>query len=422
MRFMSFIDSVITHIDDASKLIRLDKDIARILSNPKRIVEVNLPVKMDNDKIEIFRGYRVQHNDAAGPFKGGLRYHPAVNMDDVKALATLMTIKCAVVELPLGGAKGGIAFDPEKYSVDELERITRAFVQYIEPVIGPDTDVLAPDVNTNEQVMAWIADEYSILKDKNAAGVVTGKPPVMGGSEGRDDATAQGASYLLHEIIPGKDRPETTVAIQGYGNAGANMANILASEGYKVVAVTDSKGGIYCPHGLNALSTSKCKIKKGSVSRCGGHDYQPQEGQSCKVITNEELLELNCDVLVLAALEDQITTKNVKKIKAKNIVELANGPISYEADKYLCGKGVCIIPDIIANAGGVTVSYFEMVQNKQNIAWELDDVEKKLEGVMVKSWQKVVQTGKKHKCSYRHAAYIVALKRLEEILNLRGAV
>jgi len=419
---MSFFENVVTQIDDASKIMSLDKEVVEILSSPKRTVEVNLPVKMDNDKIKTFRGYRVQHNDAAGPFKGGLRYHPDVNMDEVKALATLMTIKCAVVALPLGGAKGGIAFDRDKYSEEELERITRTFVQYIEPVIGPETDVMAPDMNTDEQVMAWIADEYSVLNEKNVAGVVTGKPLVIGGSEGRFDATAQGAAFILHETIPSNDRAETSVAIQGYGNAGANMANILAEEGYKVVAVTDSKGGIYCSHGLDALSTAKCKSKKGSVSKCGGHEYQPQEGDDCKVITNEELLELDCDVLVLAALENQITKKNMKSIKAKNIIELANGPISYEADKYLYENDVCIIPDIIANAGGVTVSYFEMVQNKQNISWEPDDVEKKLEGVMVKGWQNVVKISKKYKCSYRQAAYIVAFERIEDILNLRGAV
>jgi len=333
-------------------------------------------------------------------------------------------MKCSVVELPLGGAKGGIAMDPHSYSKDELERITRAFVQKIEPFIGPDVDVPAPDVNTDEKVMAWIADEYSKLQEKSVTGVVTGKPILYGGSEGRFDATSKGGLFILHELLGDREKKpqDITVAIQGYGNAGGNMANLLGAEGFKVVAVTDSHGGIHCPHGLDALATMECNIKEGSVEECGGSEYQPSEGESCHKITNEELLELECDVLVLAALENQITGDNADKIHATIILELANGPVSPDADEILEKNGITLIPDILANAGGVTVSYFEMVQNKQNYYWEAQDVEEKLKKNMVKAWQHVEEAKVKYGVSYRLAAFIVALQRLNEILALRGSV
>lgn len=419
---MSFYLNTIEQIKKASKLMKLNKDVEKILRVPKRVIEVNLPVELDNGKVEIFSGYRVQHNDAAGPFKGGIRYHQDVDIEEIKALATLMTIKCAVVDLPLGGAKGGIAFNPDEYSEDEIERITRKFVQYIEPFIGPDVDVPAPDVNTNAQIMAWFADEFSKLKEMNVSGVVTGKPVTYGGSEGRFDATSQGGLTILDEVMKKMKKRRTTVkvAIQGFGNAGGNAANLLAAEGYKVVAVSDSTGGIYCKHGLDALSTMECKVKEGAVSKCGGHKYQPQEGDECAVITNEELLELDCDVLILAALENQITKKNADKIKADVVLELANGPVSAEADKILEEKGVVVIPDIIANAGGVTVSYFEMVQNKQNYYWELDEIEEKLKHQMLEGWKNVNEAKEKFGTNYRTAAFIVALSRLQDILMVRG--
>lgn len=402
--------------------MKLDKDVQKILNVPKRIVEVNFPVRLDNGKLEIFTGYRVQHNDAAGPFKGGIRYHQGVDIDEIKALATLMTIKCAVADLPLGGAKGGIAFDPGQYSPAEIERITRKFVQMIEPIIGPDTDVPAPDVNTDSQVMAWFADEYSKLKEMNSSGIVTGKPVTYGGSEGRYDATSQGGLIILDAVIDKmkKKKKDVKVAIQGFGNAGGNAANLLAKEGYKVVAVSDSRGGIHCKHGLDALATMECKIKKGSVTKCGEYEYQPQEGKSCEKISNEELLELDCDVLVLAAMENQITKENAGMIGAEIILELANGPITPDAEEILEKNGVFLIPDIIANTGGVTVSYFEMVQNKQNYYWEIEEIEEKLKKRMLEAWENVIAMKKQYKCNNRSAAFIVALSRLRDILVVRG--
>jgi len=419
---MSFYLNTLQEIKKAAGLMKLDKDVQKILNVPKRVVEVNFPVKLDNGKLEMFTGYRVQHNDAAGPFKGGIRYHQNVDIDEIKALATLMTIKCAVADLPLGGAKGGITFDPGQYSPAEIERITRKFVQMIEPIIGPEVDVPAPDVNTDSQVMAWFADEYSKLKEMNSAGIVTGKPVTYGGSEGRYDATSQGGLIILDAVIDKmkKKRTGVKVAIQGFGNAGGNAANLLAKEGYKVVAVSDSRGGIHCEHGLDALATMECKIKKGSVTKCGGHEYQPQEDHSCEKISNEELLELDCDVLILAAMENQITKENAGKIRAKIILELANGPITPEAEEILEKNGVFLIPDIIANTGGVTVSYFEMVQNKQNYYWEIEEIEEKLKKQMLEAWNNVLNTKKQYKCTNRSAAFIVALSRLRDILVVRG--
>lgn len=421
---MTFYENTLREIQHAAKIMKLNRDVEKVLSEPQRVVEVHLPVRLDSGDMEVFTGYRVQHNDAPGPYKGGVRYHPDVQMDEVKALATLMTMKCAVAELPLGGAKGGITLDPSKYSKNELERITRAYVRMIEPLIGPDKDVPAPDVNTDEQVMAWIADEYSKLHEENVKGVVTGKPIPYGGSEGRFDATSKGGVFILQELFSGSSKKpsDIKVVIQGYGNAGGNMANLLAAEGYKVVAVSDSHGGIHCPYGLDALATMECKIKEGSVEKCGGSKYQPQKGDTCERVTNEELLELDCDVLVLAALENQITEKNALKIKAKVVFELANGPVSAEADDILEKNGITVIPDILANAGGVTVSYFEMVQNKQNYYWEPEEIEEKLKKQMVKAWKKVSKAKEQYGTSYRLAAFIVALTRLQEILVLRGTV
>jgi glutamate dehydrogenase/leucine dehydrogenase len=419
---MTFFENTKREISAAAKLMKLDSEVEMILSSPKRIMEVSIPVRLDNGRLDVFTGFRVQHSDAAGPYKGGIRFHPQVNMDEIKALATLMTLKCAVVNIPLGGAKGGIAINPKKYSKRELERLTRKYIQLIEPIIGPETDVPAPDVNTDAQVMAWIADEYSKLHERNEFGVVTGKPLSVGGSEGRFDATSQGGAYVLNELAMQEklDPRATSVAIQGFGNAGANMARILHADGYKVVAVSDSKGGVYCKNGLNPVDTLECKVKKGSVMACGCSKNQPKQGDHCKKISNEQLLELPCDVLVLAALENQITAKNAAKVKAGMIVELANGPIAPEADVILNRRKVVVVPDILANAGGVTVSYFEMVQNKQNYYWDEKEVALKLKKVMVSAWKNVVKTRAKYGCSYRQAAIISGLERIGNILTLRG--
>lgn len=418
---MSFFKNTLRNIDDAAKIMKLPKEVSLVLGVPKRVLEVHIPLKRDSGELEMYTGFRVQHNDSSGPYKGGVRFHPDVNMDEVQALAMLMTLKCAVVGIPLGGAKGAIAVDPSKLSTKELERLTRGYVDLIEPFIGPDTDVLAPDVNTDAQVMAWIADEYSRLKKKNLHGVVTGKPTASGGSEGRFDATSRGGAFILTELLrvmklsPGK----VTVAIQGFGNAGANMANILSNDGYNVVAVSDSKGALYCPAGLNPLTTMECKVKKGSVTECGGEEYQPKQGASCERITNSQLLELKCDVLVLAALENQITKENAKNVKAKIILELANGPTTPDADEILKKMGVVVIPDILANAGGVTVSYFEMVQNQQNVYWIRANVEEKLKKIMVDAWKRVIKVKMEYGCTYRQAAFISGLEKLKKILTLR---
>jgi glutamate dehydrogenase len=419
---MAFFENTLKQIADAAKIMGMNKDVEKILLSPKRILEVSIPLRRDNGELEILRGFRVQHNDTAGPYKGGIRFHEQVNMDEVKALATLMTFKCAVVGIPLGGGKGGVAIDPKKYSKGELEMLTRKYVELIEPIIGPDKDVPAPDVNTDSQIMAWFSDEYSRLQGKNVPGVVTGKPVSVGGSLGRADATSQGGVFVLRQLAStmGLIPANTRIVLQGFGNAGANMATLLAKDGYNIVGVSDSKGGLSCAHGLDTVAATECKIKKGSVMECGEVGYKPKEGDECRKVTNEELLELDCDILILAALENQVTAENADKIKAKIILELANGPVTSEADVILDKKGTIIIPDILANAGGVTVSYFEMVQNTQNYYWDEIDVEQKLEKIMIAAWDKVAANKQKYGCTYRLAALISGLAKIQEAILLRG--
>ncbi|MEK7171889.1 MAG: Glu/Leu/Phe/Val dehydrogenase [Patescibacteria group bacterium] len=423
---MSFFQNTLNLINKASKLVKLDSEVKELLSHPKRIIEVSLPVKMDNGELKIFRGFRVQHNDSAGPYKGGIRYHQEVDMEEVKALATLMTFKCAVVGIPLGGGKGGIIVNPKTLSAGELERLTRKYAQGIAPFIGPEKDVPAPDVNTDGQIMAWIADEYSKITGKNTLGVVTGKPLSVGGSLGRDKATAKGGVYVLEEVMKEKklDPKKTTVVIQGFGNAGANAARILDTAGYKVIAVSDSKGGIYCKDGIHAEKAVECKEETGAIQLCttGKVNYKVSKGATCKNVTNKELLEIPCDLLVLSAMENQVTKGNAAKIKAKMILELANGPTTPEADAILEKRGIPVIPDILANAGGVTVSYFELVQNQMNYYWPKDEVQSRLKTIMVNAWKEVSSIQKQYKCSYRMAAFVKALLRLSEMMKLRGLI
>lgn len=424
---MSFFKNTLDLIEKASALMKLDQNVRGILSSPNRIIEVSLPVKMDDGKIKVFRGFRVQHSDLAGPYKGGIRYHPHVDMEEVKALATLMTFKCAVVGLPLGGGKGGVIIDPKTLSKGELERLTRVYAQRIAPFIGPDIDVPAPDVNTDAQIMAWIADEYSKVTGKNALGVVTGKPLPVGGSLGRAKATARGGYYVLEQLMAEKNlKPnDTTVIIQGFGNAGANAARILDKAGFKIIAASDSKGGIMCKEGIHAIKAIKCKTEKGSIHECTiaeNVDYHVSKGAICTKVTNEELLEMECDLLILSALENQVTEKNAQKIKAKIILELANGPVTPEADEILEKRGILVVPDILANAGGVTVSYFELVQNQMNYYWPKDEIQQRLKVIMTTAWQRVREVQDKYKCSMRMAAFITALLRLSELMKLRGVV
>lgn len=397
--------------------MKLDPNVEMVLSNPDRILEVSVPIKMDNGAIRIFRGFRVQHNNVRGPYKGGIRYHPRVDMDEVKALATWMTIKCAVVNIPLGGGKGGVIVDPKELSPRELERMTRRYTAAISDFIGPDIDVPAPDVYTNPQIMAWIVDEYSKIHGKNIPGVVTGKAISIGGSQGRADATSQGGVYVLEEMLKQygkKEAKDTRVVIQGFGNAGSHVARMLYEKGFKIIGVSDSKGALYCKNGLNPLDAMTCKIDAGSVAECFG------SGEACEMMTNEQILEVDCDILILSALENQVTTDNAAKVKASIVLELANGPVSPEADEILEGMGVKVIPDILANAGGVTVSYFELVQNNMNFYWTAEEVQQKLKTIMVAAWEAVHENALKFDTSLRAAAYISAMRRLEEAIKMRG--
>lgn len=421
---MSLFENTLKQLDKASKLMQLDPHVELLLSHPQRILEVSVPVRMDSGAVRVFTGFRVQHNNVRGPYKGGIRYHPQVDMEEVKALSMWMTIKCAVVDIPLGGAKGGVIVDPSLLSPREMEALTRGYTRAIASIIGPEQDIPAPDVYTNPQIMAWIADEYSMLRGRNKLGVVTGKPLAVGGSEGRNQATSQGGVYVLQEVLQahGLKPQDTRVAIQGFGNAGSNVAELLDKAGFKIIAVSDSKGGLYCEGGIHPKEAIACKREKGEIGECfvAGIDYESKDGAACRKITNEELLELDCDVLVLSALENQVTQENAGRVQAKIILELANGPTTPEADDLLKSKNVLVIPDILANAGGVTVSYFELVQNEMNFYWSAEEVDQRLKQIMVKAWQHVDQLSKKYHCTLREAAFIAALKRLEEAMVARG--
>lgn len=413
---MSLFQNTLKQINEAAEIMNLEEDILTVLSHPKRILQVSLPIRMDDGKVKVFEGFRVQHNDVAGPFKGGIRYHQQVDMEEVKALATWMTMKCSVVGIPLGGGKGGIIVDPKTLSKRELEQLTRRYIDRVQHNIGPHMDVPAPDVNTNGDIMAWMADEYMKLGNINKRGVVTGKPLEVGGSEGRDAATSQGGSYVWEEIAKEKNinPSETRVVIQGFGNAGSHMARIMGEQGYKIVGVSDSKGGIYSADGLDAPCVLKCKMEKGSVVEC---ESVCNHAEKC---TNEELIEKECDILVLAALENQVTEENAANVKAKYIIELANGPTTPEADKILEKNGVLVVPDILANAGGVTVSYFELVQNEAGYYWSADKIQRRLRPIMVKAYQRVSEMMQKHSCSMRQAAFVSAMDRLAVMLKKRG--
>ena len=400
-------------LDRAAKIMKLDPAVHQILREPMRVLEVTIPVKMDDGSVKVFKGFRVQYNDARGPTKGGIRFHPQETLDTVKALAAWMTWKTSVVDLPYGGAKGGVICNPKEMSEGELERLSRGYIRAIGRFIGPERDIPAPDVYTNPQIMAWMMDEYSKIVGYNAPGVITGKPIEVGGSLGRGDATAKGGMYVLREAAKKikLDLKKATVAIQGYGNAG-QFAHKLVTEmfGSKVVAVSDSKGGIYSENGLDYNKVLEYKEKTGSVINFPG----------AKNITNAELLELNVDVLIPAALENQITGKNANNIKAKIVLELANGPTTPEADEILYKKGILDIPDFLANAGGVTVSYFEWVQNINGYYWTAEEVYQKLDQKMTKAFWDVMETMEKYKVDPRTAAYIVAVDRVAKAVKIRG--
>lgn len=421
---MSLFENTLRQIEGASQLMGLDEEVKRVLSSPQRIIEMNLPVRMDDGNLKIFSAFRVQHNNYRGPYKGGIRYHQQVDMEEVKALSAWMTIKCAVVGIPLGGGKGGIIVNPKELSEDELERLTRKYTEILAPAIGPDKDVPAPDVNTNAKIMAWIADEYSKIVGEESPGVVTGKPLDKGGSKGRGAATAQGGVHILNEFVAESkaDPKNMRVIVQGFGNAGATAAKLLIKDGYDVVGASDSQGGIVCSHGFDPNELLTCKVEKGTVKDCGLHvaEMHDKDGMNCSEVSNEDLLEQECDVLILAALENQLTAENAEKIKAKVVLELANGPTTPEADEILAKRGVIVIPDILANAGGVTVSYFEMLQNADGKYWSEEKVNDELREVMVNAWKEVKLNAEKYNCTLREAAFITALSSIEAKIKEKG--
>jgi len=402
----------IKQLERVGRILELDEWLIELLKKPKREIIVTIPVRMDDGSVRVFTGYRVHHNDARGPCKGGIRYHPNVTLDEVRALAMWMTWKTSVMDLPLGGGKGGIACDPKEMSISEIERLTRRYIYAIREFIGPYTDIPAPDVNTGPQHMAWIVDTYSIFAGYYEPAVVTGKPIELGGSPGRVEATGRGVIINLIEAIKrlNMNPRSVTVAIQGYGNVGYHAAKIASEWGLKVVAVSDSKGGIYNPGGLNPEAVMEHKQKTGSVLGFS----------QAKNITNEELLELDVDVLVPAAIEGVINEENANKINAKIIVEGANGPTTPEADEVLIEKGVMVVPDIIANAGGVIVSYFEWIQSLTRERWSLSQVREGLKQRLLKTFDEVYKLSREKEVSMRDAAYIIAIERVVRAIKLRG--
>ncbi len=407
--------NVIDVMEKAMKLGNIDTSMFEILKNPQRETKVYLPVEMDDGSVRVFEGYRVQHSNIRGPFKGGIRFHQNCDLDEVKALATWMTLKCAVADIPYGGAKGGIQVDPSTLSERELRALTRRYTFAIAPIIGADTDIPAPDVNTNFQTMAWVLDTYSQLKGHPCPGVVTGKPIELGGSRGRNSATGRGVviSTKLILALDGRTLEDTTVAIQGMGNVGANATSIFYHRKAKIVALSDISGGIYCEDGLDADAVSAF-LEQGNVMI---KDYN---AEGVVHISNEEVLTCKCDVLVPAALENQITADNAAKLNCSYVAEAANGPTTEEADQILDERGITLLPDIFANSGGVIVSYFEWVQNIQELTWDRDQVNEMLEKLMSRSFQNILDEKEAHHCSYRMAAYIVALKKLVYAEKLKG--
>lgn len=406
---MNAFDSALVQLNTAAKLLKLDKNTIELLSKPQRQVEVNIPLKMDKGDLKFFKGFRVQYNNWLGPYKGGLRYHPKVDLDEVQALSFWMMIKNALVGVPFGGGKGGIEVDPKSLSKKELEKLTKGFAKLLAWDVGPILDVPAPDVNTNAETMDWFASEYSKAVGRKTKAVVTGKSIKNGGSEGREEATGLGGFFVLEEFVKevGWKKPALqasrplTVAIQGFGNVGSHMARLLFDKGYKVVVISDSKGGVFDDNGLDVRAVEKIKESGGKVADFKG-----------KRITNEDLLELKVDILIPAALEGVINKENAARVQAKVVFEMANGPTTFEADEILNKRRVLVVPDVLCNSGGVTVSYFEWYQNMKGERWNLKQVEDRLKKKMVRAFNDVWNVHKEKKVNLRTAAYMVALKRL----------
>jgi len=401
-------------IDIVAEEIGLDPNLTRYLKRVERALIVTIPIKMDDGSLQIFEGYRVHHSTVRGPGKGGIRFSPEVDLDEVKALATWMTWKCSLLNLPLGGAKGGVCVDPRKLSKNELERLTRRYTSEIINIIGPDIDIPAPDVNTNAQVMAWIMDTYSMNKGRSIPGVVTGKPIEIGGSVGREPATGMGLFYILQAICEklNLELKSQTFVVQGFGNVGGTIAELLYEEGCKILAVSDISGGIYFSEGLD--------IKKLLEWTKQGKYLKDYKDNRYKLITNDDLLTMDCDCLIPAALENQITKNNANDIKCKMVLEGANGPVTPEADKILFNKGIHVIPDILANGGGVCVSYFEYVQDIRAYFWNLERINKELKRIMLDAFEEVYKISKERRISLRTSAYIIAVSRIAKAIELRG--
>lgn len=411
---VTLLDAVLQQLDWTVKKLGIDSSIYEILRYPKKSLIVSIPVKRDDGRIEVFKGFRVQHNDAKGPYKGGIRYHPKITLDEITALAMLMTWKCAVVDVPYGGAKGGVVCDPRQLSIGEIERLTRRYTSMILNLIGPYQDVQAPDIATNPQTMAWIMDTYGQFKGYIVPEVVTGKPIALGGSEGRIDATARGVFFCVREAVKTlglKERSRClTVAIQGCGNVGGNIATLVAKEGYKVIAISDSRAGVLNREGLDPERVLSYKTKTGSFVGF-------PEGRE---IMNEELLTIDCDILIPAAIENQITSEIATKIRSKVVAEGANGPTTPAADKIINKRRVFVIPDILANAGGVIVSYLEWVQNLHREHWTAEEVIGKLEAKITNAFYDVYSMAGKYETDMRAAAHMVAVWRVAEALKMRG--
>ena len=398
--------------DNAAAILNLSPGLRAVLREVRRELLVRFPVKMDDGSLRVFEGYRVQHNTTRGPAKGGIRFHPDTSLEEVKALSMWMTWKCALMNIPYGGAKGGVVVDPRELSHRELERLSRRFASEISLLIGPDSDIPAPDVNTNAEVMAWMMDTISMEAGYSIPAVVTGKPLEIGGSEGRPSATGRGVTIVAMDICKRlqRDPAATTVAVQGFGNVGSVSAELMAERGFHICAVSDVSGGVYNPAGLDMVALQQHRATTGAVGGFAG----------ARPVSNSELLELPVDVLVPAALENQITARNAGKVKAKLVAEAANGPTTPEADEILHKNGVHVIPDFLCNAGGVTVSYFEMVQNFYMYYWEAEDVYKRLDKKMTTAYHAVLNTSKKYNINMRQAAYVVAVERVVDAMKLRG--
>ncbi len=401
-------------VDIVAKELRLSDNITKYLKRIERSLIVSIPIKMDDGSIEIFEGYRVHHSTIRGPGKGGIRFAPNVNLDEVKALATWMTWKCSLLNLPLGGAKGGICVDPHKLSKGELERLTRRYTAEIINFIGPDIDIPAPDMNTNSQIMAWIMDTYSMHKGRSVPGVVTGKPIEIGGSVGRETATAMGLFFILEALCTKMniDLKTQSIVVQGFGNVGGHIANILYEKGCKIIAVSDVSGGLYAKEGLNIKELLEWRDMNNFLK-----DFQ---NDIYKFVSNEEILTLKCDVLIPAAIENQITHLNAQEIKCKIVLEGANGPTTPKADKVLKKKDIIVVPDILANAGGVCVSYFEYIQDIHSYFWKLDRINQELKTILVSTFEDVYNLSKEKNVTLRIASYMIAISRLAKAIELRG--